>query len=167
MDHPVCKVAASNKSATDLTSQNQTIQSKKCDKKKHTPLLPNVVVEPPKDEVSPATTADGTPEQHKQPEGVDKSNICNRYRNNNCEHGLKGNGCRFSHPKRCSKLMNHGTKAGKGCNLGRNCPHFHRKCVHPLLQNWYALIISVPFATSNVRRGRRKLRRKSSRKRFP
>ena len=40
---------------------------------------------------------------------------------------MKGNGCKFDHPKRCSKLMNYGTKAAKGCNLGKNCSKFHPK----------------------------------------
>ncbi len=56
-----------------------------------------------------------------------KNIICNRYRQNNCEHGLKGKGCNYSHPKRCSKLMNYGTKSGKGCNLGKHCSDFHPK----------------------------------------
>ena len=53
--------------------------------------------------------------------------VCNHYRNNNCRHGIRGRGCAFSHPKRCSKLMKYGTKKNQGCNLGKNCPDFHPK----------------------------------------
>ena len=53
--------------------------------------------------------------------------VCDRYRNNICEFGIKGKECKFLHPKRCTKLMKHGTKAGRGCNLGKQCPDFHPK----------------------------------------
>ena len=53
--------------------------------------------------------------------------ICNQYKNNNCKFGMKGNGCQFLHPKRCTKLMKYGTKAEKGCNLGKKCTEFHPK----------------------------------------
>ena len=40
---------------------------------------------------------------------------------------MKGNGCQFLHPKRCTKLMKYGTKSDKGCNLGKKCADFHPK----------------------------------------
>ena len=40
---------------------------------------------------------------------------------------MKGKGCQFHHPKRCTKLMIYGTKADKGCNEGKKCPDFHPK----------------------------------------
>ena len=52
---------------------------------------------------------------------------CSHYKNNNCRHGISGRGCAFSHPKRCSKLMKHGTKKNLGCNLGKKCTAFHPK----------------------------------------
>ena len=86
------------------------------------PLRPNVKVAD-KFEHQP----DGKKNDQMDESNVTKSSICNRYRNNACEHGLKGKGCKFLHPKRCSKLMNHGTKTGKGCNLGKKCADFHPK----------------------------------------
>ena len=53
--------------------------------------------------------------------------VCNEYIKNCCKFGMKGNGCPFSHPKRCTKLMNFGTKTDKGCNLGKKCKDFHPK----------------------------------------
>ena len=53
--------------------------------------------------------------------------ICQHYKNNTCQFGMNGNGCKFDHPKRCKNLMNYVTKTGKGCNLGKNCPNFHPK----------------------------------------
>ena len=40
---------------------------------------------------------------------------------------MKGKDCPFMHPKRCSKLIKHGTKADKGCNHGKKCDDFHPK----------------------------------------
>ena len=56
-----------------------------------------------------------------------KTPVCRHYKNNTCRFGMKGKGCEFEHPKRCTKLMNYGTKTGKGCNLGKNCTSFHPK----------------------------------------
>ena len=53
--------------------------------------------------------------------------VCNDYINNKCKFGISGKGCQFQHPKRCSKLMNHGTRASRGCNLGKKCKDFHPK----------------------------------------
>ena len=53
--------------------------------------------------------------------------VCSHYRNNTCRHGISGRGCTFSHPKRCPKLMKHGTRNDKGCNLGKKCSDFHPK----------------------------------------
>ena len=56
--------------------------------------------------------------------------ICIQYKQNNCKFGIassEGKGCKFNHPKRCTKLMKHGTKAEKGCNLGKKCADFHPK----------------------------------------
>ena len=70
--------------------------------------------------------------------------VCHHYKNSKCQFGMKGNGCKFDHPKRCRKLMNHGTKAGKGCNLGINCNEFHPKmCPMSITKG---LIQTVTFA---------------------
>ena len=53
--------------------------------------------------------------------------VCSHYKNNNCKHGISGKGCNFVHPKRCAKLMKHGTRSNLGCNLGKNCSDFHPK----------------------------------------
>lgn len=58
---------------------------------------------------------------------ISKTQICRHYKNNTCKFGISGKGCPFVHPKRCSKLMNHGTRAGKGCNKGSKCEDFHPK----------------------------------------
>ncbi len=54
--------------------------------------------------------------------------VCAHYKKGVCRYGISGKGCRFSHPKPCSKLMNYGTKSPRGCSLGRKkCPNFHPK----------------------------------------
>ena len=60
-------------------------------------------------------------------ESCQKNQTCRHYKNNTCRFGISGKGCSFVHPKRCSKLMNHGTRAGKGCNKGNKCEDFHPK----------------------------------------
>ena len=56
-----------------------------------------------------------------------KTQTCRHYKNNKCRFGISGKGCPYVHPKRCSHLMNHGTRAGKGCNKGNKCELFHPK----------------------------------------
>lgn len=51
--------------------------------------------------------------------------ICKFFRNNSCEHGMRGRACKFQHPKICKKLMAHGTRQPRGCNKGRKCKDFH------------------------------------------
>ena len=76
---------------------------------------------------------DSPPPQLPEPEEVEDKDItsntqtCRHYKNNTCRFGISGKGCPFVHPKRCSKLMNHGTRAGKGCNKGNKCNDFHPK----------------------------------------
>ena len=57
----------------------------------------------------------------------DDREICIHYQNSRCRYGLSGNGCKFYHPKICSKLIKHGNRAPHGCNLGRECTKFHPK----------------------------------------
>ena len=85
-------------------------------KQKHLHINPNVVV-----------LGVGELEDEDKPAPLPEKKTCKHYINNNCEHGMKGKGCKFLHPKRCTKLMNYGTKTDKGCNLGKKCPNFHPK----------------------------------------
>ena len=67
--------------------------------------------------------------------------ICRFYINNNCKHGMSGKGipgtkCKFSHPRRCSKLITFGT-GSKGCNKGRQCKFFHPRMCNNSLNTRY------------------------------
>ena len=71
-----------------------------------------------------------SPEDHMRDEKaptVSKNEICRHYKKGKCKHGRKGDGCQFSHPKPCRKLMEHGIKGPRGCKGG--CNNFHpRMC---------------------------------------
>ena len=110
--------------------------------KKSPPLYPIVVVqnEPAKKESvekhqsikqSSEDIKKSTKEEPKSTKKNDKklltAQTCVHYKKNQCKHGISGKGCQYSHPKRCTKLMNHGTRANKGCNLGAKCKDFHPK----------------------------------------
>ena len=62
------------------------------------------------------------------PSNKPKTKLCVHYKRNQCRHGLKGKECAFSHPERCKKLLQFGTKSG-GCNLGKKMPLFSPKDV--------------------------------------
>lgn len=65
-----------------------------------------------------------------------KELICTFYKKGKCKHGIKGNGCKYKHPKACPKLMKHGNKNPKGCNAGTKCPDFHpRMCSSSIRTN--------------------------------
>ena len=66
-------------------------------------------------------------EHLEEKEEAENNQICRHYKNNSCKFGISGKGCPYVHPKRCSKLMNHGTRAEKGCNKGKKCKDFHPK----------------------------------------
>ena len=51
--------------------------------------------------------------------------ICSFYRKGTCRYGISGKGCSHSHPKPCRKLLQHGNKSPRGCNLGSKCSNFH------------------------------------------
>ena len=79
---------------------------------------------------TPANVSSSSKVNHEHPENKDeedKNQTCRHYMNNTCKFGISGKGCPYVHPKRCSKLMNHGTRAGKGCNKGKKCKDFHPK----------------------------------------
>lgn len=70
-----------------------------------------------------------------QPEPImdRKPNICRFYTKGKCRHGLKGKECKYTHPKKCKKFVEHGTRQPRGCNLGKNCKDFHPKmCMNSL-----------------------------------
>ena len=56
-----------------------------------------------------------------------KIKICRFYLKGNCKHGIKGSDCSFNHPKAFCKLLQHGTRASKGCNKGNKCELYHPK----------------------------------------
>ena len=76
---------------------------------------------------APISWVENTISQETQPTKVNTSKICRFYQKGTCRHGLKGQDCKFSHPKPCKKLMTHGTKASYGCNLGKKCSDFTPK----------------------------------------
>ena len=51
--------------------------------------------------------------------------VCRFFRRGTCKHGLRGNDCNYSHPKMCSKFLQHGTRQPHGCNRGKSCKQFH------------------------------------------
>ena len=57
--------------------------------------------------------------------------MCIHFRNNRCKFGLKGEGCKFYHPKRCNKKWK--GEAG-GCK-NANCKLFHGKLCKGSLQS--------------------------------
>ena len=66
-------------------------------------------------------------EQDLVQDNTKKKKICIHYKRNQCQFGMKGKGCAFYHPEKCKKLMAHGNKMPKGCNLGQKCSSFHPK----------------------------------------
>ena len=51
--------------------------------------------------------------------------VCSYYRKGICRHGISGRGCPKLHPSSCQKLLTHGTKGPRGCNMGSRCNKFH------------------------------------------
>ena len=56
-----------------------------------------------------------------------KPGICRLYVNRKCKHGLKGNGCKFEHPKICKYYAKHGDNRSGGCRKGDRCRFAHPK----------------------------------------
>ena len=104
-------------------------------------------IEPPKNKDAEVTPLDGNKESEKgggnegddhekqsddekQPED-DKQPVCRFYLRKQCKHGMKGDGCAFSHPPICQKLLNFG-HSKRGCK-GKGCKSIHPKmCNHSL-----------------------------------
>ncbi|KAL5269742.1 hypothetical protein ACHWQZ_G003269 [Mnemiopsis leidyi] len=64
-------------------------------------------------------------------------NICVRYKNHNCPHGVSGKrtidgrACPDLHPKLCRKYIRNGNSNRGGCQKGRDCRFYHPKlCKH-------------------------------------
>ena len=119
------KISVEQRMGTPCTSDNSNSIKSFCPQEKSSQKLvspgPTVIVQA-NQKSSKENTTDNSTKDVPAP-----AKTCNKYRNNNCEFGMKGKGCQFHHPKRCTKLMTHGTKADKGCNLGKKCPEFHPK----------------------------------------
>ena len=117
-DNPVSQLSANTNSIKSFSHTSKT----------PSPLNPNVVVTKPSDDSKKVEVLPDAEKISKEEEkGETTKKTCSHYKNNGCKYGISGKGCDFFHPKRCSKLMNHGTKSKKGCNLGRKCPAFHPK----------------------------------------
>ena len=53
-----------------------------------------------------------------------KNAICRYYGNGTCKYGQKGEGCKYSHPKKCLKYMRFARDEERGCN-SRSCSYYH------------------------------------------
>ena len=63
--------------------------------------------------------------------------ICRFYKSKSCKHGVKGDGCKFAHPKKCQKFIRHGDKSNRGCKKGKRCSDFHPPlCWSSLKDGW-------------------------------
>ena len=62
-----------------------------------------------------------------------KEKLCKFYKKGICKHGIKGQNCKYDHPKTCRKLLMHGNKGTRGCKEGRDCNDFHpRMCANSI-----------------------------------
>ena len=60
-------------------------------------------------------------------------NLCSYFKQNRCQFGISGKGCKFSHPKMCQKLLSHGKSSYRGCTKEEKCSYFHpRMCRNSL-----------------------------------
>ena len=63
-------------------------------------------------------------DNHNRPTGTGNDTICRYYLKKSCNHGKKGDGCNFTHPKLCFNFIKRGDKRG-GCKKGANCQFTH------------------------------------------
>ena len=75
---------------------------------------------------------------HQRLPEVSQGQICSKYKQGKCLHGIRGNKsvngkkCKFYHPKRCFKYCSFGATKD-GCKSGANCEYFHPTiCKHSL-----------------------------------
>ena len=117
-----------NKNTIPSTSHSKVV-------KPPAPISVQVVVKDKKADphIQPEEKSSTKPKEKDEEDKTDQegkpptTQICRHYKNNQCRFGISGKDCPFLHPKRCKKLMDHGTRAGKGCNLGSKCEAFHPK----------------------------------------
>ena len=62
-------------------------------------------------------------------------NLCSYFKQNRCQFGISGKGCKFSHPKRCQKLLSHGKSSHRGCTKEEKCKFFHPPMCRYSLRN--------------------------------
>ena len=59
--------------------------------------------------------------------------ICQKYQNNACPHGISGKGCSHYHPKMCKRYIKYGPRGKWGCKK-TNCKYFHPKLCYNSLK---------------------------------
>ena len=58
---------------------------------------------------------------------------CTFFKQNRCQFGISGKGCKFFHPKMCQKLLSHGKSSYRGCTKEDKCKFFHPPmCIYSL-----------------------------------
>ena len=70
----------------------------------------------------------GSPNNNSQARAAPQSNmpVCKFYLRKSCQHGRKGEGCTYSHPKLCYNYIKRGDQRG-GCKKGNQCKYEHPK----------------------------------------
>ena len=63
-------------------------------------------------------------------EDKQKHKICKFSKAGACKYGRTGNGCHYSHPKKCYSYIRHGKKGDKGCQKGDKCEYYHPPLCH-------------------------------------
>ena len=53
-----------------------------------------------------------------------KDSVCKYYGRGTCKHGQKGEGCHYSHPKKCIKFMRFAREEGRSCR-DKSCTYYH------------------------------------------
>ena len=65
------------------------------------------------------------------------SEICSFFKKSICKHGLRGKGCKYTHPRLCLKFTQHGkNRSNGGCNRSDNCKFFHPKMCETSLKSY-------------------------------
>lgn len=80
-----------------------------------------------------------------------KREICELYKRRACPHGLKGNTihngkvCDKSHPKKCFKYSDFGSRHKNGCKKGKKCQYWHPRLCRFSLKNQVCEIEGCTF----------------------
>ena len=56
---------------------------------------------------------------------AEKRKICFFYKQNRCNFGRSGQGCKYPHPRVCARYKSHGLDPSKGCETGGTCRSYH------------------------------------------